>query len=328
KWFDEGARFVIRTQEDDGSWSGDIEPDIDTAYALLFLARGRAPVAMQKLQFTGRWNNRSRDAATVVRWLSRQTERHTNWQIVSTDSTAAELREAPILYIASDKKLELKDPEKERIKKYILQGGLLLAVNESASDPSFPSSIESLAAELFPQYRFRDLPKDHLIFNENFPTEKLQAPVKSLSNGVREMILLLPSGDFSWRWQAGAGSKDPAKAAPFGLIGNLLLYLTDKANPRYKGDDYWIDRDESARATRQMPIARVQFDGNWDPEPTGWERFSNFTHSVDGMELRISAVPMEKLRPNVDRIAHLTATAEFSFSADQQAALKRYLDGG
>src|SRR5207247_1662665 len=132
------------------------------------LSRGRSPVAIQKLQFKGRWDNRSRDAAASVRWLSRETERHTNWQIVPVEAPPNEMREAPILYVASDKAMVLRDADKQRIKAYIDQGGLLLAVNEGATK-EFAESVYKLAKEIYPSYEFRNLPVDHVIYSENLP---------------------------------------------------------------------------------------------------------------------------------------------------------------
>src|SRR5439155_25827947 len=139
----------VETQNADGSCNGSIGFTVDTSYALLFLSRGRSPVAMQKLQFKGRWDNRSRDAAGAVKWLTRQTERHTNWQIVPVEASPAEMREAPILYVASDRALILRDSDKQRIKTYIDQGGVLLAANEGTTR-EFAESIVKLAKEIYP----------------------------------------------------------------------------------------------------------------------------------------------------------------------------------
>src|SRR6187549_2457476 len=55
RWFDEGAQFLIETQAYDGSWHGMIDKTVATGYSLLFLSRGRSPVAIQKLQWEKRW---------------------------------------------------------------------------------------------------------------------------------------------------------------------------------------------------------------------------------------------------------------------------------
>src|SRR5207249_1432448 len=127
-------------------------------------------------------------------WLTRQTERHTNWQILPVEASATEMREAPILYVASDKPLLLRESDRQRIKTYIDQGGLLLAVNEGMTK-EFADSIVTLAKQLYPAYEFRNLPTDHLIYSENFPVKGLATTPRALSNGVRELMVLLPSGD-------------------------------------------------------------------------------------------------------------------------------------
>jgi hypothetical protein len=328
KWFEEGSNFLIEVQNADGSWTGSLGKNIDSSYALLFLSRGRSPVAIQKLQFKGRWDNRSRDVASAVRWLTRQTERHTNWQIVPVEAPPNEMREAPILYVASDKAVELRDSDKQRIKTYIDQGGLLLAVNEGASK-EFAESIYKLAREIYPAYEFRNLPVDHVIYGENFPVKALQTLPRALSNGVRELMVLLPSGDMSWKLQQGAGTNNPTGAPQFAFLGNLYIYMNDKANPRFKGDDTWIDADPKATDRTEMIVARLKINANCDPEPLGWTRLANILHNTDGIKLTpVEIDPAMMSLPNTIRLAHLTATNTFELSDVQQRVVKAYLDGG
>ena len=66
------------------------------------------------------------------------------------------------LYVASDKALSLRDSDKQRIKAYIDQGGLLLAVNEGTTK-EFAESVYKLAREIYPSYEFRNLPPGVLL---------------------------------------------------------------------------------------------------------------------------------------------------------------------
>src|SRR5450432_425348 len=241
KWFDEGADFLIRSQSDEGSWTGTNGTEVDSAYALLFLSRGRSPIVIQKLRFDGRWNNRPRDAAGFTYFMRRASERHVNWQIVSIDSSPVEMREAPLLYAASDREVKFSDEQKQHLKSYLDQGGLLVCANEGKTD-EFAKSIVALAAELFPAYQFRDLPKDHPIYTANFSVSTPVNPIRGLSNGVRDLIVLFPAEDMSWKWQSVGGALSP-KNSPYATLANLSLYVTDRANPRYKGEDSWVDAD-------------------------------------------------------------------------------------
>ncbi|HEV7300133.1 MAG TPA: prenyltransferase/squalene oxidase repeat-containing protein, partial [Tepidisphaeraceae bacterium] len=79
-WYQKGADWLIQRQDKNGAWQGGglshIAPHQDTAFAMLFLARGRAPLVMNKLDYStdpakpAAWNQRPRDVANVVRWIS------------------------------------------------------------------------------------------------------------------------------------------------------------------------------------------------------------------------------------------------------------------
>ncbi|HVT88350.1 MAG TPA: DUF4159 domain-containing protein [Tepidisphaeraceae bacterium] len=332
KWYDEGADYLFRTQAYDGSWDGQMShPETDTAYSLLFLSRGRAPVVAQKLQFEGRWNNRPRDAAAFTRFMRRATERHVNWQIVSIDDSPAELRESPLLYVASNRELDWSDAQKAKIKAYIDQGGLLVCVNEGSTD-EMAKSVIKLGEQLYPAYHFRDLPQDHPAYSANFPANYGMEPLKGLSNGVRELIVLYSIGDMSWKWQSTGGAFAP-RNTPYATLANLWLYATDRANPRFKGEDTWIDRNDAVAVDRTVRVFRVSHAANWDPEPGGWQRLANVMHNFDQVDLDLSApkaTTQASDLPDAKRhvLAHLTATRSVQLTPTMKAALKRYIDGG
>jgi hypothetical protein len=322
KWFDEGADYLVRTQAYDGSWNGTNGTEVDTSYSLLFLSRGRAPVVMQKLQFPGRWNNRPRDAAAFTSFMRRASERHVNWQVVSIDAAPDEFRQAPMLYLASDRPLVFTSPQKARLKAYIAQGGLIVGVNEGKGD-DFSKSLEGLGNELFPSYSFRDLPRDHLAYTANFAVSS-DEKLRGMSNGIRELIVLYPGGDMTWKWQSTGGGISP-RNTPYGSLANLWLYMTDRANPHFKGEDTWVERNEGVEATKKASITRITYDGNWNPEPGGWERLSNVMHNYDQCDLTLTA----STEPASDAtLAHLTGTAGIRIDSQRRPALKQYLDSG
>jgi hypothetical protein len=325
KWYDEGAAYLIATQDYDGSWDGDpsVGTACNTAYALLFLSRGRAPVVAQKLEFDGRWNNRPRDLSAFTQFMRRATERHVNWQIASIDATPAELREAPLLYLASDVAFAPTDDQLARLKGYIDQGGLLICVNEGTGS-AFARSIEALGQKLYPAYRFRDLPPNHLAYTANFAANRTTGMIRGLSNGVRDLIVLYPAGDFSWQWHSAGGAFDP-RNTPYASLANLWLYATDRANPRFKGEDSWVERNPGVTATRTATIARLRHESNWNPEPGGWERLANLMHNFDQVDLTLQPVAGN---PQTATLAHLTATGTVRLDPAMLDGLRKYTQAG
>lgn len=323
-WYDEGAGHLINTQRYDGSWVGRNEPEIATAYALLFLARGRAPVLVQKLEFGERSNNRPRDVAAFTRFMRHATERHVNWQALPISSTPEQFRASPLLYAASDRPMTLTAEQKQTVKTYLDQGGLLVAVNEGRTD-AFARSIVALCKEFYPGYVFRELPKTHQVYTANFNVRLPGGPIRALSNGLRELVVLYPSGEMSWQWHSTGGAF-AAQNSPFASLANLWLYATDRANPRFKGEDPWVDRNPGVQIGRSVRVARIRHDNNWDPEPGGWIRLSNVMANFDQVEL--STIAATSSIPTNISLAHLTATQSIALAPGTKSAIRTYLSSG
>ena len=113
-WYRELATKVVASQQADGSFPGGHGAAINTAYSLLFLARGRHPIVMNKLRFdsdgkggTGYWLNRPRDAANLARFVGKQLEHPLNWQVINVDTDWTHWLDSPIMEIASHKDVEV-----------------------------------------------------------------------------------------------------------------------------------------------------------------------------------------------------------------------------
>ena len=138
-WYNTLCTKVLATQGEDGAWSGarasrpqrpvrpggaeDPEPEpnpkslsgqavVETAYHLLFLIRGHAPVLFNKLQFSSLegprtvdsdWNCRPRDLSHLCAWLGRNFEQTFNWQVVNFKTPVSQWHDAPILYISGSR---------------------------------------------------------------------------------------------------------------------------------------------------------------------------------------------------------------------------------
>ena len=102
-WYAEGAEYMINSV-DGGISQG------QSAFAVLFLVRGRAPVFINKLSIGDYdWNNRPRDVARVTEWVSAQVENRMNWQIVTLETPPEKWLDAPILYLAGHQALAFED---------------------------------------------------------------------------------------------------------------------------------------------------------------------------------------------------------------------------
>ena len=104
-WYREGAEKLVHDQDNlSGFWKGSLfEQDslVATSFALLFLAKGRAPVLINKLRHgpRGDWNNDTDDIRNLVGLVSRDWKNLLTWQVVDPNVASVEdLLQAPIVF--------------------------------------------------------------------------------------------------------------------------------------------------------------------------------------------------------------------------------------
>lgn len=332
-WFKEGLAQFLPAQHEDGSFNNSVA---DTAFALLFMARGSQPVMMNKVQYDltdqngkaseGPWNQRPRDIANLARWTGTRLERSLKWQIVRLNVQAAALHEAPILYFSGSKPLSLSDPEIDVLRQYVQQGGMILG-NADCANASFSKSFEALGSRLFPKYEFRDLPASHVVFtSQQYPSLKWKTKprLRGQSNGVRELMILIPEVDLSRAWQ---GRNEKTREEAYQLGDDIYLYSVDRKIPA-SGETHLVEADPAIQTTSAVTVARLDIGENPDPEPAGWTRLAAILRNQDRIAINIIHAKGDLESLQNANIAHLTGSTRWSLKDEQRATIKKFVDQG
>jgi hypothetical protein len=342
-WYQVGADYLVRSQAEDGSWGGE-DPHSNakkipnTGFGLMFLVRGRAPVLMNKLDYIvdtagdkpklPTWNQRPREVANITRWIGKQVERDLNWQIVNLHAAKSEdLHDAPILWISGREALNFTDEQQAKLKQFVEGGGLILGHADCMSRP-FSESFKKLGSKLFP-YEFKELPEGHPIYtNQQYHRKiwKLPPSVLGLGNGARELMLLIPTADpgKGWQTQAFQGNEREPLAQ---LMADIFLYSVDKKNLRNKGETYIVAATPGA-AEKTIKVARLEYAGNWNPEPGGWRRLSAVMHNQHQTDLAVESLKLGAGKLAGFPVAHITGTTKFSLAPRDEAELKKFAEDG
>ena len=319
-WYPDLCKQVLEHQNDDGSF-GD---NVNTAYAVIFLSRGRHPILMNKLRFEGYWSNRPRDLAGLSRVASHDLERPVNWQVVSIDREWTDWTDAPILYLASHLRANLDSAALQKLRAFTYAGGMLF-LQADGNSKSFDRFASQLAADLFPDYPLVDVPWDYPVYTSMYQLQTQAPPLKMVSNGARAMLIYSPE-DIAKYWQTRDNHTTAGKTA-FEMGMNLFVYAAGKRDLRNRLESSWLPPAVSA-ATFHIPVARVQYAGNWDPEPAAWTRFANWMQRQTGYGIDVSVVPMQSLDVKIHPFAHLTGTAAYGPTAAEVSAIQRYVQSG
>ncbi|MBI3268368.1 MAG: DUF4159 domain-containing protein [Planctomycetes bacterium] len=331
-WYREGATFLVRDQNADGSWGKESStPCVETAFALLFLAKGHTPLLVNKLEWEGDWNNDPSDLKNLLEFSARRLNRRFSWQVVSTREPAEEFGFAPVLYLNGHTAPKLAAGDLEKVRAFLEQGGLLFA--ECCCDrPEFDRGFRDLIDRLMPGRRLERLGPDHAVYRVQFQiTDPALQFLEGVTYACRTAIIYSPR-DLSCAWDLGCPYKNAVpeeKAAELGM--NVLLHgmrnvpLRDKLERK---GALSAPTDEVARNT--FVFAQLRHQGDWNPDPEAWTRLREKLSGEQGVRCLATKRAIAADDPNLANypFLYLTGHDPFTLSEPERARLREHLNRG
>ncbi len=180
-WYRMGCEHIVGLQDKlRGNWRGSLShgesnPLIASSFALLFLAKGRRPLAVSKLAYGDKeqWNQHPQDLQNLVLQTEKSWDMYLTWQTMELEiANVADLLESPVLFISGKGSMQLKPKQKDLLKQYVNQGGFLFVEN-ACGDQQFDQEFREVLAELFPDSPLTPLAPDHDIWfaDKNIPAK-------------------------------------------------------------------------------------------------------------------------------------------------------------
>jgi len=120
---------------------------------------------------------------------------------------------------------------------------------------------------------------------------------------------------------------NPAESALWQITENLYFYLTGKVRPRTRLQSLAVDEPAGA-PSRQIRLVRLQYPGNWDPEPGAWNRLARLARCYRHTDIAIDTCDLDALERLKTPLLHLTGTGSFTLSAAQTARLQDFITAG
>lgn len=339
-WYREGAEELVRIQDPVvGCWVGTGAEGnrlVATSFALLFLAKGRTPVLVNKLRHGpgNDWNNDPDDIRNLVAMVSADWRQLLTWQVVSAESSTVEdLLQAPILYLNGHQPPVLGDAGKQALRAFIDQGGFVFA-EACCGQPGFDQGFRALVKELFPEpgVALRPLEPEHPVWRARYALWPADHPLWGLDVGCRTVLVYSP-GDLSCFWNQRAATPHHPKVGLASRLGqNVVDYATGRQTPADK-----LTLHEVRDLTRDTPrrgalrIAKLRHGGDWNIAPMA---VPNLTSALRKPPLNYDVVidhyALFPEDPNLVNypLVYLHGRAALSFTEPQLASLRRHLDPG
>jgi len=325
-WFQEIAHAIVRKN---GRYGSEIHT---AAFDLMFLARGRVPVWINKLEVPGaNWNNRPNDVYFLNRYISEYREHEVNWQVVSVDTNPEEWISAPLMWVSSNQEIEWTDDQVAKIKEYIDLGGTLIANSEGASrSGSFRASIVSLAQRMYPDLSFAPMAEDNPMANllEGDSRRRSRPPLEVLSNGAR-VLIVMPTADWGMTFQADE-NPNPDTSEAWRYITNIYGVATDRGQLTPRLSSPMVQRTPGRADTGTIKIVIPEWE---DPagalaETDVYRVMRNFMHNETGKQLVVERVPLAQLSTVDPSLLHLVGVDPVQVSPAERDAIQAYINAG
>jgi len=269
-WYRLGAAELVGKQDNMGSW-GRGQQIYDTAFGLLFLAKGNRPVLIQKVQWNGKWNRNIHDLENLTNFIGEKLGKHTTWQTTSLSLPLKELRAGPILLITGHEFPKFSPAEIEKLKQFVERAGGTLLFEACCGKKEFAVGFRAFAKKTWPDYHLRPLRKDHPVFSSLFPLADT-CGLEGLDSGCRTAVFFSPRA-LSCLWELQTIPDHSGKALQLG--SNIAAYATGRDQLRDKLDIVELPAvekpDHNERRTEvprgAVRIARLIHDGDYNADP-------------------------------------------------------------
>lgn len=338
-WYREGAEKLVHEQDElDGSWKRgtgfEHNPDVSTSFALLFLAKGRSPVLINKLRHgpSGDWNNDTDDIRNLVNLVSRDWKNLVTWQVVDPNvATVRDLMQAPILFFNGHAAPEFSLEGKKALRDYVEQGGFIFA-DACCGRAEFDKGFHALMAEIFPEpeYKLHPLSEDHAVWRARHLLRPDIHPLWGIEHGCRTVVIYSPE-DLSCYWnQSETSSSNPAVIKAQRVGQNVVDYATG----REVADKLVVRevRDFRVEVPKRgaLQIAKIRHGGDWNVAPLAVPNLMTSLRNHLGYDVVINHREMLPRDPNLVNfpLAYIHGRAVLTFAKEDVEALRRHLTPG
>ncbi len=335
-WYRDGAAVLVRNQDRfQGYWQGNNGEVVTTSFGLLFLAKGRAPVLVNKLRHGPGpdWNNDHDDITNLVGVVSRDWKHLLTWQVVDPNTaTVEDMLQAPVCYFNGHEAPVFSSEGEARLREYVEQGGMIVA-EACCGRRSFDVGFQALMKRVFPEpeLKLHPLDEDHAVWRSKYRLDATAHPLWGIEHGCRTVVIYSPD-DLSCYWnQLEVASANPRVRQATALGQNIIDYATGRELPADKlaaRDVADFKEDRPRRGA--LRIAKIRHASDWNIAPLA---IPNLTTALrDKLHFDV-VINHKELFPRDPALVHypliyLHGRAAVDFSEEDRASLHRHLSPG
>ena len=339
-WYRLGAEELVHDQDKlSGSWRGALvenDPVLATSFSLLFLAKGRAPVLINKLRHGAGsdWDNDPDDIRNIVNIVSHAWKNLLTWQVVDPNiASVSELLQAPIVYFNGHKPPSFTALARQNLREFVEQGGFIFA-EACCGSREFDAGFKLLMKEVFPEeaFKLRPLSEDHPVWRAKHMLNPETRPLWGIEHGCRTVVIYSPM-DLSCYWNQCERSPTNTEVLKSIKVGeNVIDYATGREMPADKltlREVHNFKADNPKRGA--LRIAKLMHAGDWNIAPQAIPNLmATLRRPPYSFDVVLDQKDLFARDPNLVYypLIYIHGRASLSFPREDLDALRRHLEPG
>ena len=353
-WYREGAEVLMAIQQPitgafDSPHGGLGNSYSETAFGLLFLAKGKRQIVINRLQF-GKgddWNHHSMAMQHLTSHTEQAWKRELAWQTIDLQKAKlADLLETPVLFISASNAPVLTNESRELLREYVEQGGFIFAEacnGDGCDGEAFDDYMRRFAADVLGK-PLEKLSPDHPIWHAERSVDLKSMPESFWLYGVQSCCrlgLVYSPISLSCRWELNMpyglrpeySAKVQSELDNATLVGvNVLSYATGKELKQKLQSILVLDEVKDTTPTDRGVFVLPQLQHNAAAEDAP-RAITNLIEWM-GKENPFRMSSEQRMVPIVDAelekypLVFMHGRGELKFNEAQRSTLRSYLKNG
>ena len=290
------------------------------------------------------WNATPNDVNNLLKGMKEQTDANFQMDIRTIAEVSEDPEKNPVLFRSGHYRFSYTTAEREKLRKYLLAGGMIIYNTGLGSKPFYDSVVAELKL-MFPEQPLQKLAPDHPIFHSHYDVDHVEYTKAVGASGYR--------GDEPWfdgieincrtvalvsRWCMAVGWQGEAKdewqaykpESAFRLGVNILSYASAMRAWAKNAAQAMTFVDKLQSYTDTVSVAQVKYDGVWKTRHAGLSVMLQTFNARTGIPVKFGLKELKLTDPAIFNapVIYMTGHEAFQLSPDEKAALKKYLDNG